>query len=231
MDFPPDAKIPIYGDKTYVKVLRLPKNVNFAFKNIELFADNKVKGGKTNKEGCKDNLLDLNASSGVKQETSTNSNPGSRFNSTNSTGMNINMDFLNNPPVSSRTEKTTMKSTNNLINVENAKPKQSNNDFGLDNVDLGEIGRKLLENPNSNSNSNSNNSNGFEFVSSDAHEVKPNKVPSFQSGLFEAFNNSNDAGAFSVPNSERSQKENTIPQNKSTKTSSSNKASTGPCNL
>jgi hypothetical protein len=225
MDFPPDAKIPIYGDKTYVKVLRLPKNVNFAFKNIELFADNKVKG-KTNKEGGKDNLLDLNASSGVKKETSTNSNPGSRFNSTNSTGMNLNMDFLNNPPVSSRTEKTTMKSSNNLINVDSgAKPKQGNNDFGLDNVDIGEIGRKLQEN------SNSSNSNGFEFVSSDAQEVKPNKVPSFQSGLFEAFNNSNDAGAFSVPNSERSQKENTIPQNKSTKTSSSNKISTGPCIL
>ena len=59
MDYPPDAKIPIYGDKTYVKVLRLPKNVKLKFKNNEMFEKTKETHSSKQKES-NGKLIDLN---------------------------------------------------------------------------------------------------------------------------------------------------------------------------
>jgi hypothetical protein len=232
MDFPPDAKIPIYGDKTYVKVLRLPKTVKLNFKNTELFSENVKK--QQSKEQPKENLLglDLNGTFSQKEKESGNSsnihspNPGSKFNSTSSKGMNLNVDLLNNPAVKESISNKNKSSNNlNLINVESSNSTNSsfskqkvNNDFGLEGIDLSEIGKKLQDN--------NNQSNGFEFISStNEKEVKPNKVPSYQNGLFEAFN---DNSAF-TPNTEKTQKESSSNNlNSSQKTINNNKP-TGPC--
>lgn len=37
MDYPPSATIPVYNNKVYVKVLRIPKNVKVHFKNEEIY--------------------------------------------------------------------------------------------------------------------------------------------------------------------------------------------------
>ncbi len=46
MDFPPSAIIPVYDNKVYVKVLRLPKELQLNFKNDDYYTS-KVKENKT----------------------------------------------------------------------------------------------------------------------------------------------------------------------------------------
>lgn len=238
MDFPPDAKIPIYGDKTYVKVLRLPKSVKLNFKNTELFSENTNVKKPQPKDQSKDNLLGLDLNGTFPQnenqkESGSTSNPGSKFNSTSSKGMNLNVDLLN----SKENIPTKNKSSNNLniLNVESSNisnpsftKQKINNDFGLDGIDLSEIGKKLQDN-----NINSQNS-GFEFVStSNDNEVKFNsntKVPSYQNGLYEAFN---DNSGF-IPINEKIQKEQpsnnlNSSQKNSNKNSNNSGKPTGPC--
>ena len=48
MDYPPNAVIPVYENKVYVKVLRLPKNLELSFKNDEYYASKKTKEKKIN---------------------------------------------------------------------------------------------------------------------------------------------------------------------------------------
>ena len=47
MDYPPNAIIPVYENKVYVKVLRLPKNVDLRFKNDEYYSTKISKERKT----------------------------------------------------------------------------------------------------------------------------------------------------------------------------------------
>jgi len=64
MDYPPNAVIPVYENKVYVKVLRLPKNLELSFKNDEYYASKKTKEKKLNetvKENSK-NTKSANAS-------------------------------------------------------------------------------------------------------------------------------------------------------------------------
>jgi hypothetical protein len=138
MDYPPDAKIPIYNEKTYVKVLRLPKNVKFNFKNSELFSDNVKK--------ATESLLDMktakNTSDNNSNSSQMNSNniPNNLFNSSNSNNSNPSESINVSSPERINENKQKSRSNMNIINVE------SNIGFGIENIDFEKIGKKLQDN-------------------------------------------------------------------------------------
>jgi hypothetical protein len=144
MDYPPDAKIPIYNEKTYVKVLRLPKNVKFNFKNSELFSDNAKKGTeslldiKTAKNTCENNS---NSS-----QMNSNNIPNNLFNSSNSNNSNPSESINVSSPERINENKQKSRSNMNIINVE------SNIGFGIENIDFEKIGKKLQDNETANTN-------------------------------------------------------------------------------
>ena len=139
MDYPPDAKIPIYNDKTYVKVLRLPKNVKLNFKNSELFSDVKK---------ASESLIDMktpknqNENNGNIPQINSNNIPNNLFNSSNSNNSN-NSNSSDNKKTSSPEksfDKQKSKSNVNIINVD------SSTGFGIENIDFEKISKKLQDN-------------------------------------------------------------------------------------
>jgi hypothetical protein len=166
MDFPPEAKIPIYTDKVYVKVLRMPKTVNLTFKNSQFYAEpiKKVK--------AVDPLLELN-----------NQKSNENLNKFNSSGANNNISTENKNNQISSTSPKIVKSSNNLINMDNipSNNAQKKGGFNIENIDLSELGKKLQD------------SNDFEFISKEKESPNNTKSNNIQSSLFEAFTGSENA--------------------------------------
>jgi hypothetical protein len=92
MDYPPKAVIPVYENKAYVKVLRIPKNLELNFKNDEYYSSKKSKEKNVN-EREKDILKNSQSAKGspnlifndplvnsTKGNSSGNVNPNQRSN-------------------------------------------------------------------------------------------------------------------------------------------------------
>lgn len=130
MDYPPDAKIPIYNDKTYVKVLRLPKNINLNFKNTELFSDNKKR----------ESLLDINPEKENNLKKSNNigaSIPNNLFESSIEAESKKEVSPDRNRPLEPNESKQKNTSKMNIINVDAG--------YGIENIDFNEIDKKLKD--------------------------------------------------------------------------------------
>lgn len=164
MDFPPEAKIPIYTDKVYVKVLRMPKTVNLTFKNSQFYAE------PTKKVKVVDPLLELN-----------NQKSNENLNKFNSSGANTNTESKNMNSQKSSISPKLNKSSNNLINMDTipSNPSSKKAGFNIENIDLSELGKKLQD------------SNDFEFITKEKESPNNSKTNSnIQSTLFDAFTGS-----------------------------------------
>jgi hypothetical protein len=163
MDFPPDARIPVYGEKAYVKVLRLPKNVQLNFKNNDYYTEpvKETRQKENSNHSNNEKLIDMNINDSV--SSGGNSNPGSKFNS--SGGVNSSKqgqssskspERQNESKFDSSKGKTQNKSHNNmiLINMDENKPTSNNNlknSVNVDNIDFTAIENNLKDSNSDNS--------------------------------------------------------------------------------
>lgn len=64
MDYPPNAVLPVYENKVYVKVLRLPKNIDLRFKNDDYYSTSVSKEKKNEMKREKENVKTSNTAKG-----------------------------------------------------------------------------------------------------------------------------------------------------------------------
>jgi len=175
------ATIPIYGDKTYVKVLRMPKHVKLSFKNNEVFektkehinvssnsnkSSNPLKDSRETGKESNSKLIDLN--------NTNNSTINMPITNSNIPVQNFNSGSSNSEKTNSKNKIPATKSANNLIDVES--DFYAGNSINNPNNNLTKNSSSNIINNNSNLNSNLFNIDNFDVskIGNMLHEINEN---------------------------------------------------------
>lgn len=146
LDLPPTAKAPVYNDKVFVKVLRIPSDVNLTFKN-DVYKKTVSEKPKTSAPGNSFNQINLSVPNEVQAKGQSKSPNKVLFSSNNGNSNSTTYQKSNGTQKfnsqGGQNEKINLQSDNNLLNIEKEirfqESKKIEDPFNVNNINFESI--------------------------------------------------------------------------------------------